>query len=293
MMRMWGPVLALIFNAAVFGLSWWPLREMQARGLHPLWATALMYSVAYVCVIAWRPQAWRGMFRHPVLWWLFVASGLTNFGFNWAVTLGDVVRVVLLFYTMPAWAVVLAWWLLNERPSRSGLLRLLLALLGVALVLKTPEMDWPWPASLLDYLALMGGASFALVNILLLKLAYVPDSERTSAMFGGGMLVTALAAAIGVPLGVVSVPPDLSWWPYAFCFAIVLLAANASLQYGAARLPASTTALVMLSEIVFATFSSVALGASELNERKLLGGAMIVLAAFLATMPQSPKEPPA
>ena len=286
-----GPVLALVFNAAVFGLSWWPLREMQARGLHPLWATALMFGLAYVCILAYRPQSWRGLLRHPVLWWLFIASGLTNFGFNWAVTLGDVVRVVLLFYTMPAWAVVLAWWLLGERPSRGGLLRLLLALLGVALVLKTPEMDWPWPSSLLDYLALLGGASFALVNVLLRKLAYVPDSERTSAMFAGGMLVTALAAVIGVPLGVVSVPTDLSWWPYALGLSLLLLAANASLQYGAARLPASTTALVMLSEIVFATLSSVALGASELSERKLLGGALIVLAAFLATMPTPSKEP--
>ena len=172
------------------------------------------------------------------------------------------------------------------------MLRLLLALLGVALVLKTPDMDWPWPASLLDYLALLGGASFALVNVLLRKLADVSDSERTSAMFGGGMLVTTLAAAIGVPLGVVSVPADLSWWPYAFGFAMVLLAANACLQYGAARLPASTTALVMLSEILFATLSSVGLGASELSERKLLGGALIVVAAFLATMPHQSKDPP-
>jgi hypothetical protein len=64
------------------------------------------------------------------------------------------------------------------------------------------------------------------------------------------------------------------------------------LQYGAARLPASTTALVMLSEILFATLSSVGLGASELSERKLLGGALIVVAAFLATMPHQSKDPP-
>jgi drug/metabolite transporter (DMT)-like permease len=193
---------------------------------------------------------------------------------------------------MPAWSVLFAWLLLDERPTRWSLLRLALALCGVALVLKTPEMDWPWPSSLLDYLALLGGASFALVNVLLRKLAYVPDSERTSAMFAGGMLVTAVAAAIGVPSGVVSVPSDVSWWPYALGLSRLLLAANASLQYGAARLPASTTALVMLSEIVFAALSSVALGASELSERKLLGGALIVLAAFLATMPTPSKEPP-
>jgi drug/metabolite transporter (DMT)-like permease len=287
------PVLGLLFNALVFGLCWWPLREMQSRGLHPLWATALMYGLAFVAIALFKPQAWRVWMQQPALWCLFIASGLTNFGFNWAVTLGDVVRVVLLFYTMPAWSVLFAWWLLGERPSRQGLLRLLLALAGVALVLKTPDMDWPWPSSLLDYLALLGGASFALNNVMLRKLAHVPESARMSAMFGGGMLITAAAASAGGPLGLVSVPIDATWWPYALGLAVCLLASNLSLQYGAARLPASTTALVMLSEIVFATLSSVALGASELTDRKLLGGALIVLAAVLATMPDRSKETPA
>lgn len=286
------PILGLLFNALVFGVCWWPLREMQTRGLHPLWATALMYGLAFVAIALFKPQAWRGLWQQPALWWLFIASGLTNFGFNWAVTLGDVVRVVLLFYTMPAWSVLFAWWLLGERPSRQGLLRLLLALAGVALVLKTPEMDWPWPSSLLDYLALLGGASFALNNVMLRKMAHVPESQRMSAMFGGGMLLTATAAAAGGPLGLVPLPIDASWWPYALGLAVCLLASNLSLQYGAARLPASTTALVMLSEIVFASLSSVALGASELTERKLLGGALIVLAAVLATMPDRSKETP-
>lgn len=286
------PVLGLLFNALVFGLCWWPLREMQLRGLHPLWATAFMYGLAFIGICWFNPRAWNSLRRQPGLWWLFLASGLTNFGFNWAVTLGDVVRVVLLFYTMPAWSVLLAWWLLGERPSRHGLLRLLLALSGVALVLKTPDMDWPWPSSHLDYLALLGGASFALTNVMLRKLAHVPESERMGAMFGGGMLVTALAACIGAPLGLVPWPTDISWWPYALGLALCLLASNLSLQYGAARLPASTTSLVMLSEIVFATLSSVVLGASELSERKLWGGALIVLAAVLATIPARNQEPP-
>ena len=33
---------ALVFNALVWGLSWWPLRQLQGYGLHPLWTTALV-----------------------------------------------------------------------------------------------------------------------------------------------------------------------------------------------------------------------------------------------------------
>jgi drug/metabolite transporter (DMT)-like permease len=128
------PLLAvgcLVINALVWGLSWWPFRQLQERGLHPLWSTALVYAAAVVCVLAWRPLAWRELFRHPGLWLLLAAAGMTNVGFNWAVSVGDVVRVVLLFYLMPAWSILLAWPLLGERPSRAALLRLLLALAGV------------------------------------------------------------------------------------------------------------------------------------------------------------------
>ena len=159
------PVLALGLNALVWGLSWWPLRQLHGEGLHPLWSTACVFTAAWLCITLWRPMAWRGMRQHPELWWLLVASGLTNIGFNWAVTTGDVVRVVLLFYLMPTWSLLLAWWLLGERPTRAAMARMGLALLGVVLVLTTPDTPWPVPQSLSDVLALLGGLSFALTDL--------------------------------------------------------------------------------------------------------------------------------
>ena len=125
-------VLALVFNAFVWGVSWWPFRSLHGHGLHPLWSTAFVYLLSLACLALLRPQAWRGFLQHPQLWLLAVAAGLTNVGFNWAVTIGDVVRVVLLFYLMPAWSVLLAWLLLGERPTPLRLLRLALAQLGPA-----------------------------------------------------------------------------------------------------------------------------------------------------------------
>ncbi|MCM2252223.1 MAG: DMT family transporter, partial [Ramlibacter sp.] len=131
------PALALVLNAFVWGVSWWPFRQLQGQGLHPLWATALIYLVSMACLIALRPRVWGGFRGHPLLWLLAAAAGLTNVGFNWAVTVGDVVRVVLLFYLMPAWTVVLAWPMLGEKPTLLSLLRLAMAMAGVAIVLKT------------------------------------------------------------------------------------------------------------------------------------------------------------
>jgi drug/metabolite transporter (DMT)-like permease len=281
--------MGLLLNALVWGLSWWPLREMQALGLHPLWSSGLIFGLALLVLSFWKPAAWRQLLNTPALWTLMIAAGLTNVGFNWAVATGDVVRVVLLFYVMPAWSIPIAWWVLGERPTRGALWRLALALVGVALVLKTPDKAWPWPESASDYLALMGGASFAWTSALLRRHHDTPSGARMIAMFAGGSALSLGLAVVWVGLGHTHLPPDLSWWPYALGLGLTFLASNLALQYGAARLSAHTTALVMLSEVVFAALSSVALGVSELSARTLIGGSLIVLAAALSAWPSRPR----
>lgn len=276
--------LALVFNALVWGVSWWPFRAMQEQGLHPLWATFIIYCLALAALLLYRPGAWRAVSQQPLLWLLMLATGLSNVGFNWAVTVGDVVRAVLLFYLMPAWSVLLAWPLLGERPNGPALARLGLALSGVAIVLKTPEVPWPVPQGLADWLALIGGLSFALTNVLLRRLNQISDESRMLAMFVGGALIALLAALVGMHLELAGAPPALAaaWLGPVGLTSLAFLAANLGLQYGAARLPAATTSLVMLTEVVFASLSSVLFGAAELSARTLLGGVLILLAALWA-----------
>ena len=281
-------VLALLANALVWGVSWWPFRQLQSHGLHPLWSTALLYVLIFVLLLLLRPGSWRGIAAHPVLWWLVLAAGLTNVGFNWAVTVGDVVRVVLLFYLMPAWSVLVAWLLLGERPTGASLLRLGLAMVGVLIVLKTPDVAWPVPRSLPDWLALLGGLSFAITNALLRKTANTPADARMLAMFGGGAALASGAALLGMSQHIVPAPAlAMVGVPMLIGLCIAFLISNVALQYGAARLAASTTALVMLTEILFASASAALFDAADFTPRLLIGGGLIVLAALLSALAPS------
>jgi drug/metabolite transporter (DMT)-like permease len=283
-------VLALTLNAFVWGVSWWPLRQLHGYGLHPLWATSLVYAVVVTGLLTLRPAAWRGFVAHPELWFLAAASGLTNVGFNWAVTVGDVVRVVLLFYLMPAWSVLVAWAMLGEKPTAASLLRLLLAMAGVLIVLKAPESPWPVPQGAADWLAIMGGFSFAVTNSVLRKYNHTPSESRMLAMFGGSGLMAAAAALIGMTQAIVPGPAlAVAGIPVVLALSLAFMASNAGLQYGAARLAAGTTAIVMLTEILFASLSSAVMGAAGLTPRVLLGGSLIVLAAVLAAIAPNAK----
>lgn len=281
------PAFALTFNAFVWGVSWWPFRWLQERGLHPLWATALIYALAVVAITLSRPQAWGQLLRRRALWVLVLASGATNAAFNWGVTVGDVVRVVLLFYLMPLWAVLLARLLLHEALTKMALLRVGMALAGAIVVLWPAGVspawpDLPLPRTLPEWLGVIGGFTFALNNVMLKREAAQPEAARALAMFVGGCLVASVVAL--AYQGRIGAPPALQWnWGLgALAMGAAFLASNLALQYGAARLPANVTAVVMITEVLFASVSAVLLGAGSVTPASALGGALIVAASLLA-----------
>jgi drug/metabolite transporter (DMT)-like permease len=277
----WLPAVALVFNAFTWGLSWWPFRQLQGAGLHPLWATALIYATAVAFISLRRPGAWKELLGTPALWVLVLAAGTTNATFNWAVAIGDVVRVVLLFYLMPVWAVLLAWALLGEKPTPLALLRVALALAGAGIVLWPAEGGGlPLPRDLAEGLSVLGGFSFALNNVMLRREAARSAGARGLAMFLGGALV---AAALALAMAVATPPaPAPGWLLGTAALALFFIGANLSLQYGAARLPANATAVIMITEVLFASVSALLLGAGTLTPSLALGGTLIVLAALLA-----------
>ena len=293
--------LALVANAFVWGTSWWPLRHLQGEGLHPLWTTAIVFTLASLAIVAVRPRAVAQLLRTPALWLLLVAAGITNATFNWAIVVGDVVRVVLLFYLMPLWTVVFARLVLGERLDRAAVLRIVLGAAGAAIVLwptgaSAATGGWaaslPLPVTLADWLGLVGGASFAFNNVMLRREAARPEEGRALAMFFGGAVVAGLLASVLSGNGAIARVPAVAapWLLWTMALTLAFVASNLALQYGAARLPAHRTSVVMLTEVVFASASALAFGAGTMSGRLALGGGFIVAGALLAAL--APDVPP-
>lgn len=272
-----------MFNAMVWGLTWWPMRQLHALGVHPLWATALIFAIAIVVIGLWRRRAWGDLLRRPALWGIALAAGITNASFNWGITEGDVVKVVLLFYLMPLWAVILARLLLNEPITPMAVVRVSLSVLGAAFVLWPTEGNNPLSGlHPIDLLGLLGGFSFAVNNVLLRHPATESEGGRGLAMFLGGCLVsivlTQLLAASPLPL------PSADWVLICGALAACYVCSNLALQYGATRLPANATSVIMLTEVLWATGSAVALGAGRLSMGLAAGGGLILASAALAAL---------
>ena len=168
--------------------------------------------------------------------------------------------------------------------SRDDARRLAIVVAGVMLVLYRPGAVGATPTGLADALALLGGFCFALTNALLRRWRDTPRDARVLAMFAGGLAMSGALVLAGLAGGA---PPALSvsWLPWALALTLAFLSGNLALQYGAARLPAQVTALIMLAEVVIAAVSAVLLGAATPTAWTWAGGVLIVSAAVLSIRP--------
>ena len=128
----------------VLGLIWgvtWPVMKIALNEIPPLTmrgTAAVLGAVTYyiLCVVM------RRSLRIPSLkvWAHVVVGSLLNIvAFSlfsaFAQLAATTSRVAILAYTMPIWAVLLAWWFLGERPNRVQVLALLLCAIGLAILI--------------------------------------------------------------------------------------------------------------------------------------------------------------
>lgn len=282
-----GPVLSLLLAATLWGVIWYPLRLLQQHGLSGLWTSVVSYGSALLVLGAYayarrRPRDWRGA-QWPLLV-MAIASGWCNVAFVMAVIDGAVVRVLLLFYLSPVWSVLLARWLLGERASRAALAVVGLALFGALIMLWNNSLGLPWPQALADWLALSSGLAFALSNVYVRRLQTVSLVTKTLASWLGVIAV----ALLWLVFSAASVPA-VSALTIAGAVALGLfgiVAMSLAVQYGVTQMPVHRSAVILLFELVAGALSSQWLTQEVIGTREVLGGLLIVVAAYIAARPE-------
>lgn len=192
-------LLALAVMVLVWAYSWIVMKQML-RYVGPFDFVALRYFGGSLVLLA--ALALRGESLRPPPLRLTLAIGLfQTTGFQalaqWALVTGGAGRVSLLSYTMPFWAVLLAWWVLRERPSRRQWLGVALAAAGLLAVVE------PWRGlggMHSTVLAILGGASWATGTVLSKRMfeLHAPSPLAFTAwqMLLGSLLLAAIALVV-------------------------------------------------------------------------------------------------
>ena len=281
----------LLFSASLWGLSWMPLKWFIDQGLTGPMVSLLSYGVVglFSCVFIWRQRAaWRAQWG--LLLALAVVGGWANTSFVNALMLGDVVRVMFLFYLSPVWSVLGGWLFLKEHIPPLRWAAVVVALAGLWLFLGGPgSTDLAF--TFVDFLALSAGFCFAANNVIARAAQQVPMVSKTFAVFAGCGVISLMAtSALGH-----SVPSamGLGVWVAVLAYGFVwLLLATATWQFGVTHIESSKAGVILLAELVVAVLTAVWFGSESMTGIEWAGGALIATAAFVEALDASPPPKP-
>ena len=275
------PILSLLFTATLWGVIWYPLRLLAEQGLAGLWSGLISYG-AVLCIFLWVPVRERASLQRNYLPFALMglSAGWCNVAFIMAVLDGNVVRVLLLFYLSPFWAVCLGWFLLDERLDRQSMLVFAIAVVGALVMLWDESLGMPWPRDSADWVAVSSGFAFALSNVFVRRLQDVSVLLKSTGSWVGVVVVAAswiLLSHTGFP----EVGPGVLFAAVALglCGFLVM---TFTVLYGVTRMPVHRSAVILLFELVIGAVSSLLLTDEVVLPREWLGGFMIVAAAWLA-----------
>ncbi|MGX1787668.1 DMT family transporter [Bosea sp. NPDC055332] len=275
--------LLLLATAVGWGLNWsvlkfvlqdWP--PLFARGVAGLLGAMGLAAIALLRGerFAVPREAWPRLVLAAGIN-VFAWMGFTALSLNWL----KVSEGALIAYSMPIWAMLIAWPLLGERPDRRSLLALALGIAGVGVLMGGPDLA---PGK-------VPGILFALAAAILFALGTVTARRPIPLPFA---VSTAWQVALGclpmVVLGLLLEQPDvlalsrqglcglayMAIGPMALCY----LTWFAALR----RLPASVAATGMLIVPIVGTLSAVPLLGDAVGMRQLIAFALTLSGVGLA-----------
>lgn len=217
-----GALFALFATILIWAYSWVVMKQVLAYA-GPFHFAALRYLLGAAVLFGALLLSRQTLGPPPLL--LTALIGLSQTAAfqgleQWALIDGGAGHVSLLAYTMPFWAVLLAWMLLGDRPSQRHWLGVGLAAIGLICIIE------PWKAlgsPLSTTLAIVGGVAWA-VGTVLSKRMFQRHAPSVLNLTAWQMLIG------GAALGVVAlaVPEREIDWTFAFIGGLAYSAVVAS-----------------------------------------------------------------
>ncbi|MHB8236285.1 MAG: DMT family transporter [Acidithiobacillus ferrivorans] len=277
-LRQGGPTMALLVGSSLWGVLWWPLRHFNAAGLRGAWLILAVYLLLAIPAGLWSWHRRHELRQHGrTLVGLLLLGGWTNVAFMLALVHGEVIRILLLFYLSPVWAIFAARIFLKEAIGWRGGLAALLAVSGSALVVSNGQGFSLADLDTNDLLAISSGLAFALSNVILRADTALGDVHRATAVWWGCVL-------IALPFAFFQYLPALPLPEYGYLLAFSWLwiaGATVAVQFGVARMPVSVSAVIMPFEVIVGALSAWWLAGEAPTLLELFGGILILLAALL------------
>jgi len=285
------PVFVLLGASVLWGLSWLPLKGINAMGIEGIVLIFIVYGILSLFFAPLLLRQFRHYKRHlKAMFLIALFGGGASLAFTYALINGGVIRVMVLFYLLPLWGVFGGKFFLHESIDKWRYLGAALAIIGAFVILGGFEV-FDSPLAWIDLIALLSGLLFTMNNLVFRSAQEVKVSAKIGAMFYGTFMLSALLLLAGVEKFPEFITPQA--WSGLFFYALAwLLLANLGSQWGVTHMEAGRSSIIIIMELLTAVVSAILINDEIVNVHEYLGGILIISAAFIEALRTKDEEIP-
>jgi len=221
--------------------------------------------------------------KRPAAWFIGSSMGLASVLYFYGVMTSDVIRVIFLFYLLPMWTTIAARLIYGERIGAPQILVIGVAMAGLWLLLGGDKRI-PMPSNAGDWCGLAAGVCWGTSLALLRGKTWASPPINCLCTFLSGAIIALLAYLLftaDTPANLATLKHPLVIVVAVLFGSLVVMPSMLGQIWGAGILPAPTSALLTMTEIVVATISAFILIGTELSGASAFG-ALVILSAVLA-----------
>lgn len=275
------------------GLLWgssFSVIKLGLRSIDPYWFVFLRFAIAsllivvYLCAVG-KIRLVGKLLRNPLVLWLGLVNAAGFVVQFKGQTLTSAGNAALIINSCTIYVAIASRFVFRERFGPPKLLGVILGMLGVFLVTTGGRLSLPLGDAFLGDMLVLVAALTWTAFILLDKKIVGERGINVRALTGAMVIVTAVAALpVALVLGRGAFPrPTPEWWsvPYTsvFCTIIPFFLWTWGLRF----ISATTSSVIMLSEVVFALALAYLIIGERLTTGGFAGSALIILAVVLAS----------
>ena len=292
-----GAVLATIAAGLLWGSSF-AVTKIGLRSIDPYWFALLRFSAALVLallytVLTGRTRRVLALLRNPLVVWLGVTNA-AGFVFQFkGQTMTTATNAALLINASTLFVAVASKFVFRERFGPLKVLAVLAGMAGVFLVTTGGRPSAVAGAALRGDLLVLTAAFlwtfFILLNKQIVAALTVDVRALTTAMVA---VTTAVALPVALVLGRGNFPePCAEWWTVPYTAVFCSIAPFFLWTWGLKRITATTSCIVLLTEVVFALALAAVLLGERLSPGALVGSVLILAAVALASRDKGEEAP--
>jgi drug/metabolite transporter (DMT)-like permease len=279
------PVISILIGAVFWGFCWWPLKFFADAGLSGNLIGMTAYAIVglFAVPIVWKQRhEWRS--ESTLLLLIGIFFGLANITFTTALMQGEVVRVMLLFYLLPAWGALGGVFLLGEKLNKRRCVAIALSLIGVFVILGGADV-FNQRFSSVDMMALAAGFCLSATGVINKMAQKIPMASRSFIPF----IFCPPMALIGNYFEPTAMPimGVMTWFLLVLFAFFWLFGATVLTTYGVANMEASRASILQVMELFIAIVTAMWLGNEVLELKEYIGGALIITATILESLPSA------